>query len=215
MKNLKIAIPKGYLYQPTVKFLTKIGFGIDFDSQESRKLSIRPTEDSPEFLLVRAKDVPRYVEYGAADLGITGQDVLLEKGFHLCELFDLGFGACKMILAAKNTEANKYKELENLRDKRVATNYSQITLDYFYRKGFQVEIIELYGSVELAPIFNLADLITDLSVTGQTLKENGLTIIDTIQEYTARLVANNVSYQLKREKINGFNRRVKSVIEKE
>ncbi len=214
MKDLKIAIPKGYLYSPTIIFLKKAGWEIDFDFGMDRKLSQRPQEDSPEFLLARAKDVPSYVEYGVADMGITGQDVLIEKDKDICELMNLNYGLCKMVLATANEKVEKYKKDINLRDKRIATNYPRITREYFRAKGLQVEIIELYGSVELAPVYGLSELIVDLSVTGKTLSENGLAIIDTIQEYTARLIANTVSFQLKREAINNFCRKTERVIKR-
>ena len=159
-------------------------------------------------MLAKPKDVPVYVEHGAADIGITGKDVILEHGKRIYELADLEVGYCQLVVAVP--EEKGIKKLEEIPEySRVATSYPNITREFFQQKGIQVEIIHLYGSVELAPLVDLADLIVDITSTGTTLRKNRLIPIATITESTSRLIVNSVSYKTRYDFINGLMARLK------
>lgn len=195
---LKIAVPKGYLLLPSVEMLKKAGILRSDIDPEERKLIYGSSEDSFSFIIARPFDVPVYVEYGAADIGIVGKDVLMEQKSTVYELADLGYGSCDFVVAQITGSADlvrsKYDRLGYL---RVATKYPNVTKEYYDYMGMQVEIIKLYGSVELAPILDLAEQIVDITATGRTLKENNLEVVDRIAGATARLIANQVSYKLR------------------
>lgn len=191
---LTIALSKGYLLKEAFKLFAKVGIEVDPAEAESRKLEIKDKSGNYSFLLLRPADVPVYVEYGAADLGITGWDVLVEGSFKVTKLLDLKFGRCSLVVAGLK---NKYTK-ETLRsDLRVATKFVNSAANYFRDKGLDVELIKLYGSVELAPVQGLSDIIVDLTASGTTLKENGLEIIDRVYDATAYLVANSIKVKTK------------------
>ena len=202
MGQIITALPKGRMMEPVLDILKKGGliapeFTID---TISRELVFTDQKTGNSFLLAKPKDVPAYVEHGAADMGITGKDVIQEHGKKLYELLDLGIGSCDLVLAVP--EASGIKTLNKIPEHcRVATSYPRITEDFFRSQGIQVEIIYLYGSVELAPLVELADFIVDITSTGTTLRKNNLVPIATIMSSSARLVVNNVSYKTRYDKI--------------
>ncbi len=183
---LTIALPKGRLAEDTVNLLSQRNIinenSVDFNS---RKLFFDDPHNKVRFLMVRNMDVPTYVEHGACDLGVVGKDILLELNPDLYEFKDLKFGFCRLCVAAKKSNTISYAH-----DMRVATKFVNIAKDFFASKGILVETVKLYGSIEIAPLLNLADVIVDLVSTGETLKKNGLEEVETILESTARLVAN-------------------------
>ncbi len=203
---LTIALSKGKLLSPTIVFLNRIGIVPAGLSETTRRLIFDVPEKKIQLILVRATDVPTYVEYGAADVGIVGKDLLLEQMPDVYEPVDLGYGFCRLVLAApdgkgegpassngpgKNGAASGYSKL------RVATKYPNITERYFSEKGVPIEIIKLYGSIELAPLVGLADQIVDLTSTGETLRTHDLSVVDEIAQCTARLIVNRASLKLK------------------
>lgn len=194
-KPLVIAVSKGRLLEFAIPFFEKMGIAAGF-MPESRELMFDVPEKGVRFLLVRAVDVPTYVEYGAADIGLSGKDLLLEQACDVYEPVDLGFGYCRIVLA--EAEQNGYTTNQNRYSKRrVATKYPNITERYFSEKGVPIEIVKLYGSIELAPLVGLADQIVDLTSSGATLKANRLKIVDEIAECTARVIVNRASLKLK------------------
>ncbi|MCX7990218.1 MAG: ATP phosphoribosyltransferase, partial [Aquificaceae bacterium] len=186
---LRIALPKGRLFEETLELFLKKGI-IDKRFEEGRKLSLRVGRF--EFLLVKPLDVPVYVENGVADLGVVGRDVLLERKPDLYVLCDLGVGYCRIVVAGKEESREKYYKSSYL---KVATKYPRITQDFFLQKGVRCKVVSLSGSVELAPLIGLADYIVDLTQTGRTLKENNLVVIEEIASSTAMLVCNRTSYR--------------------
>jgi len=185
---MRIGLSKGYLLKPALDILQKAGIDVDPEHVASRKLIFPDKSGKHEFVIIRPADVPVYVEHGAIDLGIAGKDTLVESHASVAECVDLKFGYCKLVIAGLAGET----ALPLTSGMRIATKFVHTTADYFKRLDLNVEIIKLYGSVELAPIAGLSDLIVDLTATGATLTENGLEIVDTILESTARLVANKV-----------------------
>ncbi|HKP86821.1 MAG TPA: ATP phosphoribosyltransferase [Blastocatellia bacterium] len=196
MSDLTIAIAKGRLQDGSLELFRHVGIVVAEESLASRRLLIDDEGGRYSFIFVKPADVPVYVEYGVADAGVCGLDVLMESSADVHEPLDLGFGRCRLVVAGKaESAARGYNPLATA---RVATKYPRVTADYFQRRGVPVELIELSGSVELAPVLGLSDHIVDLVETGRTLRENGLVVIDTIAELTARLVVNRASYHLKR-----------------
>lgn len=202
-----IALSKGRILSPTLEILKKVGYNLEELEQESRKLIFEDEENQTRFILAKPDDVPIYVENGAADLGIVGKDILIESDSEFYELVDLGIGYCRMVLAR---ERNSYSS-----GMTVASKYPVITEKYFREKGKNANIIKLHGSIELAPLLNLADSIVDLVSTGKTLQENNLEEVETITDVTTRLIANQGSYQIKRKKINELIKELKEIIEPE
>jgi ATP phosphoribosyltransferase len=200
MERLTIALPKGALFTPAVHLFEKVGLAPETLQRESRKLMVENPEKSIHFMILRASDVPTYVEYGAADLGVVGKDMLLEQEKDLYEPLDLKFGRCALVVAAP-VDAYRIEEQAKWTRLRVATKYPRITEKYFTGKGVHAEIIKLYGSIELAPQAGLSEIIVDLAATGKTLKENNLEILATIVESTARLIVNRASLKLKFRRI--------------
>jgi len=194
-QKLTIAMPKGRIFEEAVHFLQQAGLQVTAELQDSRKLIIPVENAQLEFILAKPTDVPTYVEYGVADVGVVGKDVLLEEERDVYELLDLQIGYCRMMVAGlpdwKPTEAP-----------RVATKYPKIASRYFREQGQQVEVIKLNGSVELAPLIGLADRIVDIVSTGRTLQENGLVELENICEITTRLIANRASYRMKSEAVD-------------
>ncbi|WP_457681667.1 ATP phosphoribosyltransferase [Thermovibrio sp.] len=207
--EITFALPKGRLLKESVELLKKVGIDATETLKESRKLIFKSGKF--KFLLVKPMDVPTYVFYGAADLGIAGKDVIEEKGYELYEPVDLGFGKCRLSVAEPVNSKEPY-DLEKLSFIRVATKYPKITDSYFRSKGIHPEIITLYGSVELAPLVGLSDRIVDLVQTGTTLKENGLREVDTILRSTARLIVNRASLKTKYSEIRPIIDRFRSVV---
>jgi ATP phosphoribosyltransferase len=190
---LTVAIAKGRMQDEALGLLARAGVSINDEMINSRRLAIMDESREYRFIFVKPADVPVYVEHGIADCGIVGRDVLLESGADLLQPLDLCMGGCRIAVAA--LENREFKS--NLGALRVATKYPRIAASHFGARGIPVEIIELSGSVELAPVLGLADCIVDLVETGRTLSENGLAIVEVITESTGRLVVNRASYQLK------------------
>lgn len=197
---ITIAIPKGRILEESVELFKKIGIDCDELLGSSRKLIFDNAAQKMRYMIVRATDVPTYVEYGAADLGIVGKDTLLEQGKDLYEPLDLKFGYCRMMVAEPAGLAAK-DDPSRWANIRIATKYPNITEKYFSSRGIQVEIIKLYGSIELAPLVGLSERIVDLVSTGETLRQNGLAEVETIAEITTRLVVNRASLKIKHERI--------------
>ena len=189
--TLTIAISKGRILTEALPLLAKLDILPEEDPETSRKLILRTSNPEVRLVIIRAADVPTYVEYGSADLGIAGKDVLMEyDGNGIYEPVDLGIARCRMVLAAPAA----YHETSGR--SRVATKYINTTRNYFSARGRQVEIIKLYGSMELAPILGLADYIVDLVDTGKTLQANGLVALDTIAEISSRLIVNKAAMKM-------------------
>ncbi len=200
MDNITIALPKGKLFDKSVALLGKAGFSADGLSEDSRKLVIRNEQTKVSFIITKTMDLPTYVEYGAADIGIIGKDVLLEEKKDVYELLDLKFGKCRLMLAIP--EALQSAKLTDYANMRVATKYPNVAADFFHSVGIQAEIIKLNGSIELAPMVGLSELIVDIVETGRTLKENKLVEIAQIHTATARFIVNRASFRLKFERIH-------------
>jgi len=204
--DLTIAIPRGALFRKTLDLLDALGIDTAEIRGNDRRLVF------PGVLTVRPSDVPTYVEHGAADLGITGKDVLVEQSEReVYELADLGYGHCRMVVAAPADSDPLGERLRRRGMVRVATKYPRIAARYFSETGRQAEIVEVKGSVELAPITGLADAIVDLTATGRTLEENGLVEREAIWESTARLIANPVTHKLKAEAVDGLVARIREL----
>ena len=194
MSELRIAVPRGTLFEATLGLLDQIGI----DTSEVRVNQRRLLFGDVGIVTMRPSDVPTYVEAGAADLGITGKDVLMEQSEReVYELADLGYGECKMVLATAAGEDRAAEALRRLGVVRIATKYPRVAARYFLDTGRQAEIVEVKGSVELAPLTGLAEGIVDLTATGSTLRENGLVIREEIARCTARLIANPVAHKLR------------------
>ena len=187
-----------------------IGFDVSSMKEKSRKLIFEDKNNHIRFMLVKASDVPTYVEYGAADFGIVGRDTILEESRNLYEMIKFDFGQCKMAVAGLK---GKEKEYENCLDLRVASKYTKIAKDYFnIEKNRTVEIIKLNGSVELAPLVGLSEVIVDIVESGKTLKENGLVVYEEICDISARLVVNKVSMKMNQERIMDIVNKIKKHI---
>ena len=200
MSRLRVAVPKGQIFEDAVRALDAAGLPVEVLRDNGRKLFYR-TGDT-EFIVSRPSDVPVFVEHGAADVGIVGKDVLEEQRPNVMELEDLGTGACRMILAAPQIRAEEVRRaISHAEVVRVATKFPNTARRYFESLGRQAEIIELHGSVELAPLVGLAECIVDLTATGTTLRENDLVALDEISSSTARLIANRGAYRLRHEVI--------------
>ena len=199
MDYLTIALPKGKLFSLSAELLAKIGYTAEGLSDKSRGLIITNEEKELRFIVSKTADVPTYVEYGAADIGVIGKDVLLESGKDVYELLDLGFGKCHLMMAVP--KADKRDRLVDYDHTRVATKFPHIAEQFFNRHGMQMEYIELHGSIELGPIVGLSESIVDIVETGTTLKENDLEEIEHVMDASARLIANRVSFKLKFDRI--------------
>jgi len=198
---ITIAIPKGRILEESVEMFGKIGIDCRELLSDSRKLIFENREQRMRYMIVRATDVPTYVEYGSADLGIVGKDTLMEQCKDVYEPLDLKFGYCRMMVA-EPADLAKVDDPSCWSHIRVATKYPHVTENYFASKGVQVEIIKLYGSIELAPLVGLADRIVDLVETGETMRQNGLVEVETIAEITTRLIVNRASLKTKSARIS-------------
>lgn len=208
MADLRIAVPRGALFSETLDLLDRLGLDTDEVRANDRKLLFRDAG----IITMRPTDVPTYVEAGAADLGITGRDVLLEQPERAVqELRDLEFGRCVMVLASEAGEDRTADALRRLGVARIATKYPRIAAAYFEETGRQAEIVEVKGSVELAPLTGLTDAIVDLMATGTTLRENNLVVREEIVVCTARLIANPVADRLKADAIDALLERLDAV----
>ena len=197
---LRVAVPKGAIFEDALRSMGAAGLPVAVLRENDRRLLYRA--EGVEFIVGRPSDVPVYVEYGAADIGIVGKDVLEEAQPNVVELVDLRTGWCRMILAATSGQADGVREsIRHAEVVRVATKYPRIARGYFEGMGRQAEIIALHGSIELAPLVGLADCIVDLTATGTTLRENDLVILDEISTSTARLIANRGAYRLRHAEV--------------
>jgi len=212
MNYLVIALPSGRLLKPSIQLLERMGIDLKGGKEINRKLTFFNQEEDIKFVITRPKDNPTYVECGVADIGIVGEDVLLEEKKDVYKLLDLKFGKCKMILAAPEDKKKEKYYKNNGHRLRVATKYPRIAGDYFKEKGIYVELIKLYGSVELAPQVGLADMIVDIVSTGRTLKENKLTIVDEIIPLSVQLIVNMISYKTKHKRITRFLQDIKKFV---
>lgn len=210
-KYLTFALTKGRLAKKTMELFEKIGISCEeMNDPQSRKLIFVNEELRLKFFLAKGPDVPTYVEYGAADIGIVGRDTIQEEGRKLYEVLDLGFGKCRMCVCGPESARERLNGQQLL---RVATKYPNIAKDYFYnRKNQTVEIIKLNGSIELAPIVGLAEVIVDIVETGSTLRENGLVVLEEVCPLSARVVVNPVSMRMENERITGLLSRLNEVL---
>ncbi|WP_339060421.1 ATP phosphoribosyltransferase [Tepidibacillus marianensis] len=204
--RLTIAVPKGRIMEEAIEIWRKAGLSVPEDIEDTRKLILTTEDGEVEWILSKPMDVPTYVEYGVADIGIAGKDVLMETGREVYELLDLKISQCRLSVAGlPNTEPKGIMP-------RIASKYPRVAEKYFREQGKQVEVIELHGSVELGPIVGLSDRIVDIVSTGRTLKENGLVEYETIEEISTRLIANQVSYRMKQREIKELMERLIAVI---
>ncbi len=208
MKGIRIALAKGRLADKSLEIFESVGYQVADDIKNSRKLIFKTSKGQLELVLVKTSDVPIYVEYGAADMGIVGKDTLLEKGCSLYEVLDLKFGQCKFVLAGLPGRH------QGSIHQRVATKYPKVAKDYFKRKGEPIEVVELTGSIELAPLTGLAECIVDIKESGRTLKENGLVVYEEICSLSARLVVNRVSMKTKRREIQDIIKKIRTQVER-
>jgi len=207
---LVIALCKGRFLEPSLNLLARTDIRFSEDIASSRKLIFNSEDGRHRAVLVKPADVPTYVEYGAADIGIAGRDVILESRADLLQPLDLNFGHCKIAVAGpKGKLGGAAPDHPTI---RVATKYPRITLDYYNSRGIPVEIIPLSGSIELAPLIGLADRIVDLVETGRTLKDNGLEVLEVIAESSARLLINRAGYQTKRDEVLNLIQGLEKVI---
>lgn len=211
-RYLTFALGKGRLAKQTLEIFEQIGITCEeMKEKDTRKLIFVNEKLKLKFFLAKGPDVPTYVEYGAADIGIVGKDTILEEGRNIYEVLDLGFGACKMCVCGPKSAEGMLKSHELI---RVATKYPKIAKDYFYNKKHQtVEIIKLNGSIELAPIVGLSEVIVDIVETGSTLRENGLFVLEEVCPLSARMVVNQVSMKMENERITKLITDLKMVIE--
>ncbi|MCQ2536602.1 MAG: ATP phosphoribosyltransferase [Lachnospiraceae bacterium] len=210
---LTFALGKGRLAKKTMEFLEELGYTCEeLKDEKTRKLIFTNEEQKTRFFLSKGPDVPTYVEYGAADIGIVGEDTILEEGRDLYEVLDLGFGKCRMCICGPESAREILDKNARI---KVATNYPHIAKDYFYNVRHQnVEIIKLNGSIELAPIVGLADVICDIVETGSTLRENGLVVLEEVCPLSARLIINKASMQTQHDRIVELIRGLNGLLEK-
>lgn len=201
---INIALPKGRLGEKVYEKLAKAGYGYVDDAVDSRKLIFQSADGSVLYFWVKPSDVAIYVEKGAADIGVVGKDILLEYSPDVYEILDLNIGKCKMAVAAKNG----YKD-DSLVTLKVATKFPNIAKEYYEKQNRDIELIKLNGSIELAPILKMSDVIVDIVETGTTLKENDLLVIADVCPISTRLIANKASYKFKKEEIDAVKEKLK------
>ena len=208
LNYITFALGKGRLANKTLELLEEIGITCEeMKDKDTRKLIFVNEELKLKFFLAKGPDVPTYVEYGAADIGVVGKDTILEENRKCYEVLDLGFGKCRMCVCGPKESEELLKHHEMI---RVATKYPRIAKDYFYNKKHQtVDIIKLNGSIELAPIVGLSEVIVDIVETGSTLKENGLMVLEEVCPLSARMIVNQVSMKMEAERIGDLIRRIK------
>ena len=212
MEYITFALGKGRLAKKTLELLEEIGITCEeMKDKDSRKLIFVNEEKKLKFFLSKGPDVPTYVEHGAADIGVVGKDTILEEQRHLYEVLDLGFGKCRMCVCGPASAKELLKHQEMI---RVATKYPHIAKDYFYNQKHQtVEIIKLNGSIELAPIVGLSDVIVDIVETGSTLRENGLEVLEEICPLSARMVVNQASMKMEQARIEAIMNDLRRILE--
>ena len=212
MRYLTFALTKGRLATKTLKLLEEIGITChEMEDKDSRKLIFVNEELKLKFFLAKGPDVPTYVEYGAADIGVVGKDTILEEGRNVHEVLDLRFGKCRMCVCGPKSADELLKRRELI---RVATKYPKIAKDYFYNKKHQtVEIIKLNGSIELAPLVGLSEVIVDIVETGSTLRENNLDVLEEVCSLSARMIVNPVSMRLENDRIKELITRLRTVLQ--
>lgn len=212
MRYLTFALTKGRLATKTLKLLEEIGITChEMEDKDSRKLIFVNEELKLKFFLAKGPDVPTYVEYGAADIGVVGKDTILEEGRNVHEVLDLRFGKCRMCVCGPKSADELLKRRELI---RVATKYPKIAKDYFYNKRHQtVEIIKLNGSIELAPLVGLSEVIVDIVETGSTLRENNLEVLEEVCSLSARMIVNPVSMRLENDRIKELITRLRAVLQ--
>lgn len=207
MKSLKeminIALPKGRLGEKVYEIFESLGYGCPSIRENSRKLIFEDEKNCVRYFWVKPSDVAIYVEKGAADVGVVGKDILLEYSPDIYELLDLGIGKCRVCVAGV-----KGKKLRGDRTVRVATKFQNIALEHYRKKGRDIEIIKLNGSIELAPLLKMSDVIVDIVETGTTLKENNLEVFEDIVDISARFIANKTSFRFKTQQINEMKSRL-------
>lgn len=213
-KPLTIALSKGTLLKPTAELLDAAGLPSQGLISDSRAMIFDyPGETPIRYIMCRPTDVPAYVEHGAADLGIVGKDVIVEQGKDVFEMADLVYGYCRFVVAVP--AQNKDIALKDLNYKRVATKFPRVAESFFRHHGLQVEVIELHGNIELAPLMGLSDVIVDLVSTGRTLKENNLVELVTIMDSTTRLIGNQVSFRTKYDIIQPLLVKIKAYLKEQ
>lgn len=198
--SLSIALTKGRLEEKTVAMLEKSGYGVERLKNKGRALIFPDTKKDIQYFLAKPNDVITYVEHGVADIGIVGKDTLMEGGKDYYELLDMNTGVCQFILAGLLGN----NPLEKVGHIKIGTKYPHVTASYFHAKGMEPEIIKIDGSVELGPVLGLCDGIVDIMETGTTLRENGLTVFDTVCRISARAIVNKVSFKLKKDEVSAF-----------
>lgn len=208
MEKMKIALAKGRLAEETIAIMKTAGIEFPDYSPKSRKLVFEDKTGTLRMIFVKPWDVPVYVENGAADLGVVGKDVLMENKADVYEVADLGIGKCRLCVAGYQDQ-----EMEKKKKLKIGTKFSVAAKEYFNRRGISTEVIKLNGSVELAPLMGLSDVIVDLVETGGTLKENGLVILETMADISARLIVNKVSLKTRSGEIDAFIEKVETVCE--
>ena len=213
-RYLTFALGKGRLAKKTLELFEKIGITCEeIKDPDTRKLIFVNEELKLKFFLSKGPDVPTYVEYGAADIGVVGKDTLVEEGRKMYEVLDLGFGKCRMCVCGPESAREKLAHQEQI---RVATKYPHIAKDYFYNKKHQtVEIIKLNGSIELAPIVGLSEVIVDIVETGSTLKENGLVVLEEVCPLSARMIVNPVSMRMENDRIKELITNLRNLLREE
>lgn len=214
---LTIALPKGKLGDEAISIFKKAGLPTEGLKTEARQLVFEYPEEGYRYIICRPTDIPVYVDYGAAALGVVGKDTIEEAGADVFELVDLKFGLCRFVVALPETTAAKITvggepDLRKLNHKRVATKFPRVAESYFTSLGMQVEVIKLHGNIELAPRVGLADMIVDIVSTGRTLKENQLVAVSDIFSATARLIANRVSYRMEYQRLEPLVQKLKQVV---
>lgn len=209
---IRVALSKGRILKQTLPLLEEVGLRPKEDPFTSRKLILASNQDDVEFVVIRATDVPTYVQFGAADLGVVGKDGLMEHGAEgLCELLDLQIAKCRLMTAVPKSAVDSDGQKKHL---RVATKYVNLAQQYYQSKGIQAELIKLYGAMELAPLVGLADEIVDLVETGNTLKANGLEAKELIANISCRLIANAASMRVKHDEIDSLTEQLQAVVQR-
>ena len=210
---ITFALPKGRILKEAVELFKEAGIDMSMVLEDNRMLTCENKKEGLKFMILRAQDVPTYVEYGAADMGIVGKDVLMEQARDLYEPLDLGLGYCRMVVAEPKELIEK-DDPATWTHIRVGTKYPNITLKHFLDKGIQVDIIKLYGSIELAPILGLSERVVDLVETGETLRQNGLVEAEDIMEITSRLICNRASLKTKPKRVKEIIEQLGKAVEK-
>lgn len=216
--GITIALPKGKLGEKARELVAQIALPTEGLETDSRTLMFEYPEANLRYIICRPTDIPTYVEYGAADLGIVGKDTIVEAAADVFELVDLKFGQCRFVVAVPEetykalAQAGEF-DLKSLNHRRVATKFPKVASDFFHSLGMQMEIIKLHGNIELAPRVGLAEMIVDIVSTGRTLRENRLVAVQDIFAATARLIANRVSYRMKNAQLTDIAARLRQVID--